>query len=226
MKKLIPLFFIFTCIRIFSQEYHFDYFIKQNNKRIKPDNQQWVRDSFYDSATKSQLFLNVQDKKIIGTIYQEDKNIRHVFKVFQKGNNLNFTYKYSNQFDSSKRNEDYNKDNVIKIEKLDSLNYKIVAFKNSRLKKKQLYMVITLEKSDFDYINISADYNRTDEMEEKLKELINPDFRYRVKREQIEYSSGYVFDNSLENIQKVDLVLNIPEKIILKEYNYWSDFEE
>lgn len=162
----------------------------------------------------------------MGTIYQKDKNIRHIFNVFQTGNKLNFTYKYSNQFDVNKRNEDYNKGKVIKIEKIDSLNYKIVAFKNSRLKKKQLSIVVTLEKSDFDYINISADYNRADEMGEMLKELLNPDFKYIVTREQIVYSSGYLFDNSITDIQKVDVSLKIPEKITFKEYSYWPDFEE
>lgn len=226
MKKLIPLFFILSFVRIFSQEYHFDYFVKRKDIRIKPDHQQWVTDAFYDSVTKSKLLLHVRDKKIMGTIYQKDKNIRHVFNVFQTGNKLNFTYKYSNQFDVNKRNEDYNKGKVIKIEKIDSLNYKIVAFKNSRLKKKQLSIVVTLEKSDFDYINISADYNRADEMGEMLKELLNPDFKYIVTREQIVYSSGYLFDNSITDIQKVDVSLKIPEKITFKEYSYWPDFEE
>jgi len=219
MRKLIPLFLIFTFINIFSQEYHFDYFIKQKNVRVKPDRQEWITDAFYDSSTKSTLLLHISNKKVIGTIYQKDKNMRHVFKVFQRGDQLNFTYKYSNQFD-------VNKANVIKIEKIDSLNYKIVAFKNSHLKKKQLSMVVTLEQSDSDYINLSADYNRTDEMGEMLKELLKPDFKYIVKRERIEYSSGYLFDNFITDIQKVDLILKIPEKIIFKEYNYWSDFEE
>ena len=44
-------------------------------------------------------------------------------------------------------------------------------------------LTVTLEKSDFDYIDINADYNRTDEMEEQLRQVLNPEFKYVVKRE-------------------------------------------
>jgi hypothetical protein len=227
MKKLLPLFLIFAFIQIFSQEYHFDHFVKRKNMRIKPDYQQWIADSFYDSATTSKLVLNVRDKKVTSAIFQRDKNMRHIFSVIQSGDHMSFVYKYTNKFkDNGKKFEDYNNENVIRVEKIDSANYKITAFKNFRLRQKKITLIITLEKSDFKYTNINADYNRINEMEEKLKELLDPDSKYIIRREQIEYSSGYLFDNSLIDIQKVNLTIKIPEKLILKDYSYVSDIEE
>lgn len=227
MKKLIPLFFILSFIRIFSQEYHFDYFIKHKDIRTQPDRQQWVTDFFYDSATKARLVLQVRDKKITGTIFQKDQNRRHVFNVIQSEDHISFVYKHTNQFKDNESNfGDSNKENVIKAEKIDSANYRITAFKNSRLKHKKISLLVTLEKSDLNYTHIGADYTRTDEMEEKLKELLDPGSKYVIRREQIQYSSGYLFDNALTGIQKVDLTIKIPEKLILKEYSYGSDIEE
>lgn len=223
MKIRLLFLLIVTFTNTFSQNYHFDYFVTRKNIRIKPYKEEWILYSFYDSITKSKMFLSTKNKKTIATIYQSDKNLRHVFDVNESGEQLHFTYKYSNQL--NEKNKNINKDNVIKVEKIDAANYKITAFKNSRLKKKQIALIVTLEKSDFDYIDINADYNRTDEMEDQLRQVLNPEFKFVVKRQQIQYSSGYIFNNSLVNIQKTNLTIEIPGKIILKEYNYWTDFE-
>ncbi len=227
MKKLIPLFFILSFSRIFSQEYHFDYFVKHNNTRTQPERQQWITDSFYDSATRAKLVLHIRNKKITGTIFQKEQNRRHVFDVIRSGDYMSFVYKHTNQFKDNEKNfGDSNEENVIKAEKIDSANYRITAFKNSRLRHKKISLVVTLEKSDLNYTQIDADYTRTHEMEVKLKELLDPGFKYVIKRQQIRYSSGYMFDNVLTDIRKVDLTIKIPEKLILKEYSYGSDIEE
>lgn len=223
MKKLLLLFLILSFANAFSQEYHFDQIIKSKSSRIKPDKNEWISYSFYDSVTKSKMFLNTKNEKTIATIYQSDRNLRHVFDVIKTGGKLNFIYKFSNQF--TENNKDTNKENIIKVEKIDSYNYKITAFNNSRLKRKKIALIVTVEKSEFDYVEINADYTRTDEMEEQLKQLLDPEMKYIVKRVQIQYSSGYIFDNSLVDVKKTDLDIKIPEKIILKEYNYWSDFD-
>lgn len=223
MKKFILLLLILNFANAYSQEYHFDHIIKSKSSRLKPEKSEWTGYTFYDSVAKSKMFLNTVNEKTIATIYQSDKNLRHVFDVNKSGEQLHFTYKYSNQL--NEKNKNINKENVIKVEKIDSANYKITAFKNSRQKKKQIALIVTLEKSNLDYIDINADYNRTDEMEEQLRQILNPEFKFLVKSQQIQYSSGYIFNNSLVDIQKTNLTIEIPGKIILKEYNYWSDFE-
>jgi hypothetical protein len=213
MKKFFLLLFCFISSLVFSQEYHFDYFISEQSIRVKPDKQEWISESFYDSVNNKKLVLRTQNNKIIATIYEKENRIRHVFK-------------YSNQFPEQKTKND-DKENVIKVEKIDSLHYSIIVFKNARLKRKKISGIVKVEKSQFDYVNFSADYSRTDEINEKIKSFLNPKFKYIVRSQQTKYyNSGYSFEESTQKIEKTNLNIIVPKKLIVKEYNYWSDFEE
>ncbi|SIQ57254.1 hypothetical protein SAMN05421682_106121 [Chryseobacterium indoltheticum] len=226
MKKSFLLLLCLISMFVFSQEYHFDHFIREQSKRIKPDKQEWISESFYDSVNNKKLVLITQNNKTIATIYEKENRIRHVFKVNKSNGNLTFAYKYSNQFPEQKT-KDYDKENVIKVEKIDSLYYNIIVFKNARLKRKKISGIVKIEKSQFDYVNFSADYSRTDEINEKIKSFLNPKFKYIVSSQQTKYyTSGYAFEESTQKIEKTDLNIMVPEKLVLKEYNYWSDFEE
>ncbi|MGE6396484.1 hypothetical protein [Chryseobacterium scophthalmum] len=226
MKKNFLLLFCFISSFVFSQEYHFDYFIREQSIRVKPDKQEWISESFYDSVNNKSLVLRTQNNKIIATISEKENRIRHVFKVNKSNGNLTFVYKYSNQFPEQKT-KDYDKENVIKVEKIDSLHYNIIVFKNARLKRKKISGIVKIEKSQFDYVNFSADYSRTEEINEKIKSFLNPKFKYIVSSQQTKYyNSGYAFLESTQKIEKTDLSIIVPKKLILKEYNYWSDFEE
>lgn len=226
MKKNLLFVFCFISSFVFSQEYHFDYFIREKSARVKPDKKEWIRESFYDSVNNKNLTLNTQNNKIIATIYEKENRIRHVFKVNKSKGNLTFVYKYSNYFPEPKT-KDYNKENVIKVEKIDSLHFNIIVFKNERLKRKRISAIVEIEKSQFDYVNFSADYSRTDEINEKIKSFLNPKFKYFVSNQQtIYYISGYTLEESVQAIEKTDLNIIVPEKLVLKKYDYWSDFEE
>jgi hypothetical protein len=226
MKKIFLLLFCFISSFAFSQEYHFDYFISEQSIRVKPDKQEWISESFYDSVNNKKLVLRTQNNKIIATIYEKKNRIRHVFKVNRLNDNFIFIYKYSNQFPEQKTKND-DKENVIKVEKIDSLHYSIIVFKNARLKRKKISGIVKVEKSQFDYVNFSADYSRTDEINEKIKSFLNPKFKYIVRSQQTKYyNSGYSFEESTQKIEKTNLNIIVPKKLIVKEYNYWSDFEE
>ncbi|MGO4711017.1 hypothetical protein AB4Y90_18305, partial [Chryseobacterium sp. 2TAF14] len=118
--------------------------------------------------------------------YEKENTLRHVFKVDKSKDNLAFTYKYSNQFPEQTQ-KNYNKENIIKVEKIDSLSYSITVFKNSKLKRKKISGIVKIEKSQFDYVNFNADYNRTDEINEKIKSFLNPKFKYFIRNQQTEY---------------------------------------
>src|SRR5690606_20052391 len=91
MKKNLLLLFCFFSVTIFSQEYHFDYIIKERSVMLKPKLQEWMSTSFYDSANEVKLYLSVdQNNKTIATIYQRDKNVKHIFNVTKSADNLLF----------------------------------------------------------------------------------------------------------------------------------------
>ncbi|MDF2551482.1 MAG: hypothetical protein K0R77_757 [Chryseobacterium sp.] len=227
MNKNFLLLFCFITSFAFSQEYHYDYFIAEHSVRFKPDNQQWTSESFYDSVNQKMLFIRTQNDKIIASIYDKENNRSHIFKVNKLKDKITFIYKHTNQYPQQQHKKDYNKENIIKVEKLDSLKYNVTVFKNSKLKKKKISAIVTLEKSEFNYINFNADYNRTDEINKKIRSFLNPKFNYIISNQQKKYhSSDYTFEESIQKIQKTDLTIIVPEKLVLKEYNYWSDFED
>lgn len=107
------------------------------------------------------------------------------------------------------------------------MKFNIIVYKNSKLKRKKISAIVTLEKSEFNYINFGADYSRRDEVNEKIKSFLNPNAKYIIKSQQINYiSSGFSFDKSIQNIQKTDLTIEVPNKLVLKEYTFWSDFAD
>lgn len=227
MYKFFSLSFLLISMIAFSQQYHFDYFIQEQSNRVKPDKQQWVNELFYDSLKQNKLFLRSENNKIIASIYDKKNNRSHVFRVDQLKGTLIFSYKHTNQFSPQKTTKDYDKENVINVERIDSLKFKISVFKNSKLKKKKISAIVQVEKSEFNYLNFHADYSRTEEINEKIKSFLNPKFNYKISSEQKTYhSSGYSFEESIKKIQKTDLSITVPEKIIIKEYNYWSEFND
>lgn len=227
MKKNFLLLFCFISIITFSQEYHFDYFIQEHSTRLKPDKHQWVEESFYDSSNQNSLNLRTQNNKIIASIYDSKNDRRHVFKVNKLKDKIIFVYKHSNQYPQQQNKGDYDKENVIKVEKIDSLKYNVTVFKNSKLKKKKISAIVTLEKFEFNYLKYSADYGRTKEINEKIKSFLNPEFNYIIRNQKTKYhSSGYSFDESTQKIQQVDLTIVVPEKLIYKDFDYWTEFDD
>ena len=114
MKKNLLLLFCFISSFVFSQKYHFDYFLKEQSDRIKPEKNQWLNESFYDSKNLNYLNILVQNNKIIAVIYEKEKHKRHVFKVNKLNNELSFVYNHTNQFPQPKKTNNNEKENVIK----------------------------------------------------------------------------------------------------------------
>jgi len=226
MKKLILLFLVFVFINIFSQQYHFDYFIEKQINRIKPEEEKNTSNSFYDSKNKSKLFLNTYNEITRGFIYDKNTNLRHCFKVRRDNGSVAFEYAHTNDFRNKKNNKDDSKDNVLEIKRIDSLQYSIIVFKNEKKKRKRLVVLVNLEKSDFNNLDIEADYNRCDEIGEEISKLLDPNFNYRIKKLQVNYSSGYIFETTISRVQKVDLSLKLPEKLIIKEFDFFGEFQD
>lgn len=226
MKKLILFFLAFTFNNIFSQQYHFDYFIEKQINKVKPDKERIISNSFYDSNNKFKLTLDTYNEITRGFIFDKNTNLRHCFKVRRDNGSVSFQYVHTNDFSNKKNNKDYSKDDILEIKRIDSLQYSIIVFKNEKRKRKRFTAVVNLEKSDFNNLDIQADYNRCDEIGKEIGKLLDPRFNYNIKKLQINYSSGYIFETTISRIQKVDLSLKLPEKLIIKEFDFFGEFQD
>lgn len=224
MKKLLPLFLTFIFTTIFSQEYHFDYSIESQTTQIKPDKEKSVSTAFYDSTNKIHLNIDRFNDQFKGIIYDKNKNLRHVFKVIPSKDFVTFEYMYTNDFSKDKHKDIANGD-ILEIKKMDSLQYQIIGYKNEKKTKKRFSVLISLEKSTFDYLELGIDHGKTDEMQKNVRAFLDPNSNYAVKRLQVDYhSTGYSYDSSLKIIN-VDFSLKLPKELIIKEYNVFGEFQ-
>jgi hypothetical protein len=224
MKKLILLFLFFSFINLFSQEYHFDYSIETQTDKTKPDKEKTISTSFYDSKNKVHLHIDKYNDKMRAVIYDRIKNLRHSFKVTEGKGFVTFEYSHTNDF-SKDKHKSIAEDDILEVVKRDSLQYQIVAWKNAKKKRKRFLAIVTLEKSKFNYLEIGIDHSGSEEIEEKVRQFLEPNSNYVVKRLQVDYWTGYSFDSSFK-IAKVDFTLKVPEKLIIKDFDFFGEFQD
>lgn len=224
MKKLALLFLVFTFINIFSQEYHFDYSIESQTNQITSNKEKSISTTFYDSKNNIHLHIDKYNNKLRGVIYDRNKDLRHSFKITETKGFVTFEYTHTNDF-SKNKHKDPAKDDILEIKKTDSLQYQIIGYKNEKKTKKRFTAWVTLEKSKFNYLEIGIDHGRSDEMQEKVRELLDPNSNYIIKRMQVDYSTGYSYNSSLK-ITNVDFSLKLPEKLTIKDYDFFGEFQD
>ena len=217
MKQLLTALFCCIFTMFFSQKtYQFDYFIsceaKENTKNKKNEKKN-VDEFLYDSKSKQELNFRVFNSEVTGQIVDIKDEISHVFDVDAKNSNPVFEYKYSSKFKNSKST--LNQKNVFEIKKIDSLNYKILVFQNQKRKNIDWEIEVALEEASFDWIHLEIHYNRRDELEQKLRSLLNKDKKYIIKK--ISLTDPYRFERTFEikKIQNVDFTLQVPKEQIL-----------
>lgn len=228
MKNFFVTISFFTSIFTFSQVYHFDYFIKKNNERLEREHGNWRYEELFNSENGLEVFFKTKDKKIVAVFNDKSKRLRHIFRVTNEDGKYNFFYKHSDRMsEPSKEYRNLNKENVIIAKKIDSLKSKIFVYKDSRLKKINTEILITLAKSDFNYLDINADYNRSDDIEEELKKSLATNSKFVIKKIEYFNAQGKVFYRTNYEIDdKIDFFLDVPEKLTFKQTDYWSDFED
>ncbi|MFC5871761.1 hypothetical protein ACFP3I_04135 [Chryseobacterium arachidis] len=169
--------------------------------------------------------IDKYNDKLRGVIYDKDKNLRHSFKVTESKGFVTFEYIHTNDFNKEKHKDVANGD-ILEVNKIDSLQYQIIGYKNEKRTKKRFSALITLEKSKFNYLVIGIDHGKSDEMREKVKEFLDPNSIYAVKRIHIDYySTGYSYDSSLK-ITNVDFSLKLPEKLTIKDFDFLGEFQD
>lgn len=228
MKNFFVILLFFTSIFTFSQVYHFDVFIKEKRERLERDRANWKYEGLFDSKNGFEVFFKTKNKKILAVFNDKDKNLRHIFRVTKAEDKYNFFYKHSSRIsEPSSEYKNLNKENVIIAKKVDSVKYKIFIYDNLSLEKINEEILITLAKSDFNYLSINTEYNRSDDIEEELKKNLPTNSKFVIKTIEYFNAKGKVYYKTNYEIDvKIDFVLNVPGKLTFKQTDYWSDFED
>lgn len=225
MRNFFLILLCFISTLTLSQEYHFDYFVKEKSTHTKPIENVLLTERLVNSKTGTTIYLWNKNNKITAILYTDDNKLKHVFNVKKIKDQINFIYKHS-----TKINQDYQpkapyvSKQVFKIKKIDSLKYNIVVFKNSKLKKWKINAVVNFEKAEFEDIEFKVDHVISNSIEAGLRKILDPNFKFITRKVDYKYSDGKSFSTHIENVQKINLTLVIPK--VLKEPSHWSDFED
>lgn len=226
MMKKYPFLVLFFVVFASAQTYHFDNFIYYKTERFEEILTLENYNFFYNSKNKSiSLSVIAKGNKKIAMLFDDNTKIKHVYTVIEKDNQLNFFYKHSSKLPDFKilpKEED----DVIEVTKIDSLKFIAIVYENKKKKKKIRNIKLELIPSDFNKINVGADYSRSEEIDLALEKLLpqNKTFIISIKESYNKFNK-LVGKTTLEELIKVDLSISVPQNLIWKEYDYWKDFD-
>lgn len=213
MKKLSFLIFLIFSLFTYSQNFKFDYAIVSKSVDQNSTSRKAEFTNLYDSSKKQHLYIRMIDADLRGRIMDEEKGFIHSFKANQEKDFLTFQYLYS-----EKINKDKNVviNDVIEISKIDSLQYQVIGYRNEKRKSRRFTAIITIEKSDLDYLHLGIDHAKNEFIGEEFRKLLDPDSTYKIIEMRLKYSTGAEYKITFQ-YQKIDLDFSVPSKLILTE---------
>lgn len=213
MKKNLSVLFFLIAIFSFSQEVSFDYLIE----KISGSKEKYTSFKFFNSKTKQFLSVNKHNQKFIGSLYDGEKKMLHYFHIYEKDGKYNAVYSDSYIYNSLPNvNSEDDSGTFIEMNKIDELRYAAHIFDKNRSRKSSIITEITLEKSAFNFFEISIDSPGRFSLSKSLeKEVSRNECCYRIAQYEVAYSKNNKY--SIINIfNKVDLKLVLPVKLKIK----------
>lgn len=211
MKKLYSFIFIVLSLFAFSQNYKFDYAIVSNINNLKYNSEKTENTNLYDSTKKQHLYIRMIDGDLKALIVDEKNGFNHHFKANQGKDFLTFQYLNSEKINNHK-NVILN--DIIEISKIDSLQYQVIGYKNEKKKSKRFTALITLQKSDLDYLVFGIDHAKNEYIEEEFRKILDPETTFKIAKINLKYSTGVQYEISY-NFKKIDLDFKIPSQLII-----------
>lgn len=223
MHKTLSFILLLFINFLFSQSYHFDYFVEDTSREMSNEENPWIRNYFYNSQSGQKLHLRNYENGFMASLYDKESQKSHYFYVSKEKTQLIFTYAYSFEHEDVKRTiKDINKNDDIEVVKIDSLNYKVNIFKNKERRKKKYTMDILIEKNPIDFFEIPMEYSRSEEVIQRLKSYLCCDQKYMTKSSNFtnfKYNETYHFE--ITKFEKTNLILTLPEKLKI-EVPFWE----
>lgn len=223
MKYILFFAVLFSSAFCFSQSYHFDYMVRKSIfNAILNDEKTYF--SFYGIGNETQLFLDKTNKKMIGVLYDSNTKYRNVFNVDVKDDKFQFSYLYTNNLnDWEKRNK--SKKPEFEVIKKNNEKYRIIVYENSRKKKIAFTLDIILQKSDYPYRKIYLDYFGTAKINEDFGKIIGES--YAIKECAVLYGTNRNrVVTKIEEITPANFSINLPQKLIFRDFDYWKEKSE
>lgn len=223
MKYILFFAVLFSSLFCFSQTYHFDYMVRKSIfNAILNDEKTYF--SFYGIGNETQLFLDKTNKKMIGVLYDSNTKYRNVFNVDVKDDKFQLSYLYTNDLGNKKFSEINN--DIIEIKKLKEFTYLIEVFENTKKKEKRLTITIVLQESNYPYLFFEADYIGMKKIRKLFAEAIGIG-NYAIKECAVLYgTNGNKMVTKIEEITPANFFINLPQKLIFRDFDYWKEKSE
>lgn len=212
-KKFLVLLFCFISEIAFSQEISFDYLLE--SKRISGE--KYTSFEFYNSKTQQSFTIKKHNQKFIGSLYDVEKKLLHYFHIYEKDGMYNAVYSDSYIHNSLPNvNSEDDSSTFIEMNKIDELHYTASIFNKDRSKKSRIIAEITLEKSAFNFFEISIDSPERFSISKKLEGEVNKyGCCYRIAKYKVIYRKNNEV-SIINSFNKVDLKLILPNKLNIK----------
>lgn len=204
------LYFFLIAVSAHAQTYHFDYSVE--SKRLPSNDLKEMNWGKIFLDTKNDTSMSFYDDGTLKAIlYDRSRNMTHVFNVEEDRNHTKFKYSHSNKYVANDPSDE--NPYSIDIIKIDDLNFKIDVYvdtNNKRTKKKKKVSAIaTLEKSDFEYFIIHADFFPSNYIKNQILEMLPKDSKYYIKKVIVEYGGSKKY-TLLNEVQTADITLPVP----------------
>lgn len=223
MKSILFFIALFPSLFCFSQTYHFDYMVKKSIfNAMQQDEKTYF--SFHCIGSETALFLDKTSKRMIGILYDSRTKYRNVFNVEVKDDKFQFSYLYTNDL-NDKVNRNTNKNPEFEIIKKNNEVYRINVYENSRRKKIDFTLDIVLQKSDYAYKKIYLDYFGSEKINEAFRNIVGEN--YAIKECTVLYGTNRnKVITKIEDITPANFSINLPQKLIFRDFDYWKEKNE
>lgn len=207
MKKLIPLFFILSFVNLFSQEYHFDYYVKYKHElKRKGERQAENLDFQYVVNSKNHsykiIFRSEKINRLTATITDFKNSVQHYFDLKNTEFPLkseDFDYKYSiripsvkKQFEEESKRRFFNSE-LIQARNDGLFNYSIKEFTNEKMNNPRASAEVIFAdfKDDLSFVGLQSLFDYY-EIDKKVK-----------------FDSNYVLKSALNKSENLEIKLSL-----------------
>jgi len=207
MKKLLPLFLTLIFTTVFSQEYHFDYYIRYRHE-LKKNNKERPEIMDLQYIVNSQdhsyriFFIPVNRNRLTASIIDFKNNLQHYFDIRNTKFPLkesDFDYKYSmrmpfvkKQFEEESKRRFFNSE-LLKKQNDGLVNYSIKEFTNEKMKNPRASAEVVFAdfKDDLSFVGL---------------QLL---FDYYEIDKKVKFSSNYILKSASKKFEDLEINLSL-----------------
>lgn len=196
---------MFASILTFSQEFHFDYKLKY---ATNAKNKKSTYEHYVDSKTGNTCKISNSNSEYYGIVNSENDKVQYVLKIFKDDVNDDIYYKIGQNKITAHPKKEYDGKEIVKINKIDPLNFQVCIYKNSKLKTKVLEAIVSFAESEINDIIFPVDHILSDKIVEEITNQLPSNSKFITKNITYSYSNSNKFSKSTV-LEKTDFLVRI-----------------